>query len=67
MVDGPATPTDLLTQITADFSDTTLIIYTSNTETIDEAILGGFIINVNNNVIDTSLKRQLSQFKKKLI
>lgn len=36
-------------------------------ETIDKALLGGFIINVNNNVIDTSLKRQLSEFKKKLI
>lgn len=36
-------------------------------EEIDESLLGGFIINVNNNIIDTSLQRQLSEFKKKLI
>lgn len=55
LVDGTATPTDLLTQITADFSDTTLIIYTSNTETIDEAIsvsnIDDTYTNINNTLI----------------
>lgn len=55
LVDGTATPTDLLTQITADFSDTTLIIYTSNTETIDEAIsvsnTDDTYTNINNTLI----------------
>ncbi|MFP9075890.1 F0F1 ATP synthase subunit delta, partial [Enterococcus faecalis] len=35
-------------------------------ENIDESILGGFIINVNNNVIDTSIRRQLQTFKMNL-
>lgn len=35
-------------------------------EKIDENILGGFIINVNNRIIDTSIRRQLQQFKMKL-
>lgn len=55
LVDGTATPTDLLTQITADFSDTTLIIYTSNTETIEEAIsvsnIDDTYTNINNTLI----------------
>lgn len=36
-------------------------------ETIDASIIGGFIISVNNQVIDTSIKRQLHDFKMKLI
>ena len=55
LVDGTANPTDLLTQITADFSDTTLIIYTSNTETIEEAIsvsnIDDTYTNINNTLI----------------
>ena len=35
-------------------------------ENIDESILGGFIINVNNKVIDTSIRRQLQTFKMNL-
>ena len=35
-------------------------------ENIDESILGGFIINVNNQVIDTSIRRQLQEFKMNL-
>ncbi|WP_293693698.1 F0F1 ATP synthase subunit delta, partial [Streptococcus sp. UBA3373] len=35
-------------------------------ETIDEAILGGFIINVNNTVIDTSIQHQLQELKMNL-
>lgn len=36
-------------------------------EIIDASIIGGFIISVNNQVIDTSIKRQLHDFKMKLI
>lgn len=36
-------------------------------ERIDASIIGGFIISVNNQVIDTSIKRQLHDFKMKLI
>ncbi|MTB62248.1 F0F1 ATP synthase subunit delta [Streptococcus uberis] len=36
-------------------------------ETNDASIIGGFIISVNNQVIDTSIKRQLHDFKMKLI
>ena len=35
-------------------------------ENIDEAILGGFIINVNNTVIDTSIQHQLQELKMNL-
>ena len=35
-------------------------------ETIDPSIIGGFIINANNKVIDTSIKSQLRQFKQNL-
>ncbi len=35
-------------------------------ENIDESILGGFIINVNNKVIDTSIRHQLQEFKMNL-
>jgi ATP synthase F1 delta subunit len=35
-------------------------------ENIDESILGGFVINVNNKVIDTSIRRQLQEFKMNL-
>ena len=35
-------------------------------ENIDESILGGFIINVNNKVIDTSIRRQLQTYKMNL-
>ncbi|EHJ53326.1 F0F1 ATP synthase subunit delta [Streptococcus macacae] len=35
-------------------------------EKIDETIIGGFIINVNNRVIDTSIRHQLQQLKLKL-
>ena len=35
-------------------------------EDIDESILGGFVINVNNKVIDTSIRRQLQEFKMNL-
>lgn len=35
-------------------------------EKIDESLLGGFIINVNNQIIDTSIRRQLQQLKMKL-
>lgn len=35
-------------------------------ENIDESILGGFVINVNNKVIDTSIHRQLQEFKMNL-
>lgn len=36
-------------------------------EKIDANLIGGFIILVNNQVIDTSIKRQLQEFKMKLI
>ena len=35
-------------------------------ENINESILGGFVINVNNKVIDTSIRRQLQEFKMNL-
>lgn len=35
-------------------------------EKIDESLLGGFVINVNNQIIDTSIRRQLQQLKMKL-
>lgn len=35
-------------------------------EKIDPAILGGFIINVNNQIIDTSIRHQLQQLKMNL-
>jgi F-type H+-transporting ATPase subunit delta len=35
-------------------------------ENIDSSILGGFIINVNNKVIDTSIRHQLQEFKMNL-
>ncbi|EFR44176.1 F0F1 ATP synthase subunit delta [Streptococcus pseudoporcinus] len=36
-------------------------------EIIDESLIGGFIIQVNNKVIDTSIQQQLHEFKMKLI
>lgn len=36
-------------------------------EEIDQSILGGFIIKVNNKVLDTSIKGQLHELKSKLI
>ncbi|MGT2957458.1 ATP synthase F1 subunit delta [Streptococcus bovimastitidis] len=35
-------------------------------EVIDENIIGGFIIQVNNKIIDTSVRQQLREFKMKL-
>lgn len=35
-------------------------------EVVDESIIGGFIINANNKVIDASVRSQLRQFKMKL-
>lgn len=35
-------------------------------EIIDTTIIGGFIIDINNNVIDASIKHQLQEFKTKL-
>ncbi|MCS4487777.1 F0F1 ATP synthase subunit delta [Streptococcus sciuri] len=35
-------------------------------ERLDQSIIGGFIINANNKVIDTSIKSQLRQFKQNL-
>ncbi|WP_159795665.1 F0F1 ATP synthase subunit delta [Streptococcus halichoeri] len=36
-------------------------------EDINPAIVGGFIISVNNKVIDTSIRGQLQEFKSKLV
>ncbi|MGT2887507.1 F0F1 ATP synthase subunit delta [Streptococcus didelphis] len=36
-------------------------------EEVDASIIGGFIIEVNNKIIDASLRRQLHEFKRKLI
>lgn len=35
-------------------------------ETIDETIIGGFIIKVNNQIIDASVRKQLQELKRKL-
>ncbi|KHD44263.1 F0F1 ATP synthase subunit delta [Streptococcus hongkongensis] len=36
-------------------------------EKIDESLIGGFILTVNNKVIDTSIRRQLQEFKMNLL
>lgn len=35
-------------------------------EVVDDKVIGGFIIQVNNKVIDTSIRQQLREFKMKL-
>lgn len=35
-------------------------------EHVDTSLIGGFVISVNNKVIDTSVRRQLQEFKMKL-
>lgn len=35
-------------------------------ETVDDSLIGGFVVQANNHIIDTSIKQQLQQIKMKL-